>query len=227
MKKNIFLVLAMAAFMVAIIFYFMKPVDVSDNQDETVSIKEDERNVAIPTPMSETSTVESSSKNEAEAKSEEETKPALSDLGRFCQDNPQEFIKQRLDNLFQQYGSTLVDQIELINLEFIKESQPFRLQLSIDESANGKEVQNISFFSLDRESLPVREKLPEEFANKSWDEITSLIQQKYRITWQEDHHLMITPEGNQIRAVQKDSQIIQYEDQSVVCRDGKCSCYDL
>ena len=50
----------MAAFMVAIIFYFMKPVDVSNNQDETVSIKEDERTVAIPTPMSEISTVEAS-----------------------------------------------------------------------------------------------------------------------------------------------------------------------
>ncbi|GAB4018111.1 MAG: hypothetical protein Fur0010_19110 [Bdellovibrio sp.] len=226
MKKSIFVYLSMAAFIAALVFYLLRPLE-EKSSPEIESVQVEEKPMVSPEPSApEITTTPTTTPPSEEVVIKDETEN-YSELGKYCHNNPQEFIKQRLDNLFQQYGSSLVDQVEMVNIEFLKDGQPFRLQLSMDVNERGQDIQTISFYSLDRESLPVREKLPEQFANRNWDDIMEQVQRQYRLTFKEEHHLMVAPDGNQFRAVMRDGVITQYEDTGVVCRDGKCSCGDL
>ncbi|PIP93082.1 MAG: hypothetical protein COW00_19080 [Bdellovibrio sp. CG12_big_fil_rev_8_21_14_0_65_39_13] len=222
-KKVLFSFVIMAA-VIAAIFFWLRPV-------ENVTIQEDEQGqdwTQDPTVMKPQVLPTATPTITQEIKQDDtETSEKKMSLAQYCQSEPMAFVKQRLDNLMQEFGDQIQDQLETYNLEFVKDSMPFRIQMSMDEDTQGRSIQQINFFSLDREGLPVREDLPIQFQDRPWEDVLDQIKRQYQINWQEEQHLMITPNGEIIRAIIRDGKITSYEDKQVICRDEQCSCENL
>jgi len=225
MKKNVLLSFMIVAAVVAAIFFWLRPVD------NVTTIQEEDQGqdwTQDPTVMNPQNIPTAIPTVTQEIQQEEpEASEKKMSLAQYCQAGPMAFVKQRLDNLMQEFGDQIQDQLETYNLEFVKDNAPFRIQMSMDEDTQGRSIQKINFFSLDREGLPVREDLPIQYLDRPWDDVLDQIKRQYQINWQEENHLMITPNGEIIRATLRDGKITAYEDKQVICRDEQCSCENL
>lgn len=221
MNKKFLVSFMIVAAVSAAIFFWLRPIETSptdtpERTEEEVVIKTENSEVQVTQAPQVEATIVA-----------QEIPEAKTDLGKYCQTEPQAFIKQRLDNLMQEYGDGLQDQLETYNIEFINDGKPYRIQMSMDEDTQGRPLQQINFFSVDKENLPVREDLPLQYQDRPWEDVLDQIQRQYKINWREEQHLMVTPNGEIIRAIIRNGEITAFEDKKVICRNGSCNCENL